>query len=146
MGRSQETFNKKEREKKRQKKKEAKAKKREERKNNPNEKGDNLTYVDEYGNFHDTPPGPSQKVKADDIELGIARREDTGEDDPIHRGVVSFFNDSKGYGFINDKDTRQSLFVHINDCEEEIVENNLVSFEVGQGAKGPCAKNVKVVR
>ena len=61
MGRSQETFNKKEREKKRQKKKELKAKKKEERKANPSDKGDNITYMDVYGNFHDTPPEPPKK-------------------------------------------------------------------------------------
>lgn len=148
MGKSQETFSKKEREKKKQKKKELKAKRKEERKNNPTDKGDNLTYVDVYGNFHDTPPPPPEKkVKAKNIVLGVPKREE-GEDDvdPVHKGVVSFFNTSKGYGFIKDKDTGESVFVHANNLEEEIIENNLVTFEVEQGPKGPMAVKVKVSR
>lgn len=146
MGRSQETFNKKEREKKKQKKKEAKAKRKEERKANPTEKGDNFTYVDVYGNFHDEPPEPSKKVKAKDIVIGVPKKEEEEEEDPIHKGVVSFFNSSKGYGFIKDKNTQESIFVHVNNLTEEIVENNLVTFEVEMGAKGPIAVNVKVER
>ena len=146
MGRSQETFNKKEREKKRAKKKEAKAKKMEERKANPTDKGDNLTYVDVYGNFHETPPEPTKKVKAKDIVIGVPKKEEGEEEDPVHRGVVSFFNDSKGYGFIKDKDTQQSIFVHANGLTEDIVENNLVTFEIEKGPKGPNAVNVKVER
>lgn len=148
MGKSQETFNKKEREKKRQKKKEAKAKKKEERQSSPKEKGDNFTYVDVYGNFHDTPPdAPEKKVKAKDIVIGVPKREEgEGDVDPVHKGVVTFFNDSKGYGFIKDKDTGDSIFVHVNNLEEEIVENNLVSFEVEQGPKGLNAVKVKVQR
>lgn len=146
MGKSQETFSKKEREKKRQKKKEAKAKKMEERKANPSDKGDNLTYVDVYGNFHETPPEPGKKVKAKDIEIGVPKKEEGEEEDPVHKGVVTFFNDSKGYGFIKDKETQQSVFVHINSCLEEIVENNLVTFEIEQGPKGASAVKVQVVR
>lgn len=146
MGRSQETFNKKEREKKRQKKKEAKAKRKEERKNNPTDKGDNITYVDVYGNFHDTPPEPTKKVKAKDIEIGVPKQEEQDEPDPIRKGVVTFFNDSKGYGFIKDKETQESVFVHVNALTEEIVENNLVTFEVEKGPKGLNALNVKVSR
>lgn len=146
MARSQETFGKKEREKKRQKKKEAKAKLKEERKANPTDKGDNITYVDVYGNFHDTPPTPEEKVDIEDIVIGVPKREEGEEEDPIRKGVVTFFNDSKGYGFIKDKETQESIFVHINALEEEIVENNLVTFETEKGPKGLNAINVKVVR
>ena len=62
MGRSQETFNKKEREKKRRKKRQEKLEKKEERKSNSN-KGKRLeemfSYVDENGNLTSTPPDPS---------------------------------------------------------------------------------------
>ncbi|MDZ7845959.1 MAG: cold shock domain-containing protein [Owenweeksia sp.] len=117
MGRCSGDFSKKEREQKRQKKKEAKAKRKEERKNNPEEKGDNLTYVDEYGNFHETPPDPKKKVKAENIVLGVPPKGEEEEEDPIRKGVVTFFNDSKGYGFIKDKSSGESIFVHINACE-----------------------------
>lgn len=145
MGKSQETFGKKEREKKRQKKKELKAKRKDERKANPGEKGE-FTYVDVYGNFHDTPPEPGKKVKAKDIEIGVPKREEMEEEDPIRKGVITFFNSSKGYGFIKDKDSQESIFVHINALTEEVVENNLVTFEVEKGPKGLNALNVKVIR
>ena len=47
--------------------------------------------------------------------------------DPIRTGNVTFFNDDKGYGFIKDSETSESLFVHINNCEGEIKEGNKVS-------------------
>ena len=146
MAKSQQSFGKKEREKKRQKKREEKAKRKEERKLNQEDKGDNLTWVDEFGNFHDTPPEKSKKIKAEDIVLGVPKRENEIDDDPIKTGVVSNFNESKGYGFIREKISQETIFFHISDCEEDIVENNMVSFEIEQGPKGANAKRVKVIR
>lgn len=149
MGRSQETFNKKEKEKKKQKKKQEKEERREERKASANNnKGQGLdamiTYVDENGNFTDTPPDPKQKkaIKTEDIQLGAAKRE-TIEEDVVRTGIVSFFNESKGYGFIKDKITQDSIFVHMNGLEEPIKENNKVTFEIEMTPKGPNAINVK---
>lgn len=149
MGRSQETFNKKEKEKKKQKKKQEKEERREERKASANNnKGQGLdsmiAYVDENGNFTDTPPDPKQKkaIKTEDIQLGAAKRE-TIEEDVVRTGIVSFFNESKGYGFIKDKITQDSIFVHMNGLEEPIKENNKVTFEIEMTPKGPNAINVK---
>lgn len=147
MGRSQETFNKKENEKKKIKKRKEKEEKREERKLNAN-KGQSLDsmimYVDENGNFSSTPPDPKQKkiVNQEDIQLGAAKRE-TIEEDVVRTGIVSFFNDSKGYGFIKDKITQDSIFVHMNGLIDEIKENNKVTFEIEMTPKGPNAVNVK---
>ncbi len=149
MGKSQETFGKKEREKKKRKKKEEKAKRREERKANPTDNGDNITYVDKYGNFSDTPPPQAEAVDADDIVLGVPKKEDREEDEEMdieRKGVVTFYNDSKGYGFIKDKGTQQSIFVHAKNLLEPIVEQNMVTFEIGKGDKGPVALKVKVIR
>lgn len=149
MGRSQETYNKKEREKKKQKKKEAKARRKEERKNNPEDKGDNITYVDAYGNFSSTPPDPVEKVKANDISVSIPRKEDRQydeEEDVVRKGTVTFYNSSKGYGFIKDKGSQQSIFVHANGLMEPITEGNTVTFEIEKGQKGPVAVKVKVLR
>jgi cold shock CspA family protein len=147
MARSQETFGKKEREKKKQQKKEAKLKRKAERQANDEPKGDNITYVDKYGNFSDTPPPPTEKVNAEDIVLGIPKREDMEEEMDVERkGVVTFFNESKGYGFIKDKASQESVFVHINNTTEPIVEQNMVTFEIEKGPKGPTAVNVKVIR
>jgi cold shock CspA family protein len=147
MGRSQETFSKKEKEKKRQKKKEEKAKKREERKENSAGGGleNMLAYVDEYGNITDTPPDPTKKkkeIKAESIELGVpkAEVEDEGTE---HLGKVTFFNDSKGYGFIKDLKSQESYFVHVHGLTEEVAEGDKVSFELEKGQKGLNAVRVK---
>lgn len=150
MGRSQETFSKKENEKKKQKKKKEKLERREERKSSANNnKGQGLdemiAYVDEDGNITSTPPDPTKKkkeIKTEDIQLGATKRE-TLELDTVRTGIVSFFNDSKGYGFIKDKDTQESIFVHMNGLTEPIKENNKVNFEIEMTPKGPNAVNVK---
>jgi cold shock CspA family protein len=150
MGRSQETFGKKEKEKKRQKKKEEKEKKRLERKENSAGGGleNMLAYVDENGNITDTPPDPDVKkkvIKAEDIVLGIPQK---GEEDPsdlIHEGKVTFFNDSKGYGFIRDLKDQESYFVHVNGLKEDVIEGDKVSFELEKGQKGLMAVRVKKI-
>ena len=146
MAGSQETFGKKEREKKRLKKREEKAKKKEQRK--ASDQDSMFVYVDENGHLVDTPPDPSKKIKVDaeSIVLGIPKKEESDEEiDPVRKGRVEFFNDSKGYGFIKDTDTQEKFFVHINGCLEEIKENNMVQFELEKGMKGMNAVRVKKV-
>ena len=150
MAKSKETWNKKELEKKREKKKKDKALKKEERKAN-NKEGktfeDMIAYMDENGNITSTPPDPRKKisVKLEDIEIGVPKYEAV-KMDPIRKGVVTFFNNAKGYGFIKDSETQESIFVHANGLLEPIGENNKVTFEVEMGQKGPNAVGVKVVR
>ena len=142
-----ETFAKKEKEKKKAKERQDKAEKMRDRKAN-NTKGKNLedmmAYIDEYGNITSTPPDPSRKLKvnAEDIQIGVAKQEDVPHD-TVRNGVVSFFNESKGYGFIKDLQTQESIFVHINALTEPLKENNMVTFETEQGAKGLTAVKVK---
>lgn len=150
MGRSQETFGKKEKEKKRQKKKEEKAKRREERQANSSGGGleNMLAYVDEFGNITDTPPDPTVKkenVKAEDIILGIPKKGEMEEEDLVHEGKVTFFNDSKGYGFIRDLKDQESYFVHVNGLKEDVVEGDKVKFELEKGQKGLMAVRVSKV-
>ena len=64
-------------------------------------------------------------------------------EDAIRKGKVTFFNDAKGYGFIKDLKSQESIFVHINSLTEAIKENDKVSFEVEQGPKGLSAVRVK---
>lgn len=150
MGRSQESFNKKEVRSKKEKKRKEKEKKRQARKEAENKTSpdDMIAYVDEHGNITSTPPDPSSKeeINAEDIQIGVPNRE-SGEDyDPVRKGVVSFFNDSKGYGFIKDSESKDSIFVHINNVVDEIKEGNLVSFEVERGHKGLTAVKVTLVK
>ena len=64
-------------------------------------------------------------------------------------GTVKWFNDSKGFGFITPDDGGKDLFVHFSAIQgggfKTLKENDKVQFEVGQGAKGPNATNVKPV-
>jgi len=148
LGRSTETFSKKEKEKKRLKKAKDKQEKAEERKSNSS-KGksleDMMAYVDEFGNISSTPPDPSRKLKvnSEDIQIGIPRQEDIVLD-VVRTGIVTLFNEAKGYGFIRDSQTQESIFVHVNNLTEPIKENNKVTFEVEPGAKGPVAVKVKI--
>ena len=149
MGRSQETFNKKEVKNKKEKKRKDKEKKRLDRKDNEKtgKLEDMIAYVDENGMITSTPPDPNKKriIKTEDITISIAKQEDV-ELDPIRKGTVTFFNDSKGYGFIRDSETQESVFVHVNNLLEAIKEGNLVSFEVEMGQKGPTAVQVKLFK
>src|SRR6478736_3685253 len=102
-----ETWNKKERIKKKQQQKKEKAEKKQERKDNSRD-GNNLesmiAYLDENGNLSSQPPDPRKKitVRAEDIEIGVPKHEPVNPEDLIRKGVVTFFNDAKGYGFIKD--------------------------------------------
>ncbi|MBK6643932.1 MAG: cold shock domain-containing protein [Bacteroidia bacterium] len=58
-------------------------------------------------------------------------------------GKVKFFNESKGFGFIVDDDSKQEIFVHVSGLVDKVRENDLVSFEMQDGKKGPNAVNVK---
>ena len=149
MGKSQETFSKKEKEKKKIKKRQDKEQKKEERMAT-SQKGkgidEMLAYVDDNGNITSTPPDPKNKrvVKQEDIQIGISRQEATDPADLIRKGTVTFFNEAKGYGFIKDLDSQESIFVHQNALSGPIKENDKVSFEVENGQKGLNAINVKV--
>ncbi len=150
MAKSQETFNKKEAEKKRQKKKQEKEQKKEDRKANAKQASsleEMLAYVDENGNLSNTPPDPKKKLKVsvEDMIIGVAKHQNI-EAEKIRNGIVTFFNDSKGYGFIKDMDTQESIFVHINGLTDKIKENNRVTFEVEMGQKGPNAIDVKLAK
>ena len=61
-------------------------------------------------------------------------------------GTVKWFNSSKGFGFINQDDGGEDLFVHHSEIKSggyaSLDEGQRVEFEVGQGKKGPCATNV----
>ena len=147
MGRSQESYNKKNVRNRIENKRKEKEKKRLAKKENEKKStlDDMIAYVDEYGNITDTPPDPDKKeeIKAEDIELGVPSRDAKEEGDTLRKGVVSFFNESKGFGFIKDLQTKQDLFVHVNNMIDEVREGNLVTFEIGSGQRGPVAMNVR---
>jgi len=152
MSKTQETWNKKEREKKKQKLRKEKEERKQERKELAKEQGgksfdDMIAYVDENGNFSSTPPDPKKRqVRLEDIEIGVPKQVASDPTDGIREGIVTFFNESKGFGFIVDQETKESIFVHANGLIDQIKENNRVSFEVEMGHKGPNAIGVKLVK
>lgn len=151
MARSQQTYSKKEKEKKKLKRREEKQKKKEARKAAAKESGDGIpfAYVDHNGNLTDTPPDPALKVKveAENIVLGIPKKEegDQEEFDPVRKGKVSYFNYSKGFGFIIDSENQEKYFVHVSGLIDEINEEDHVTFELEKGMKGMNAVRVKQV-
>ncbi len=148
MGKSTETFNKKEREKKKFKKQQDKKERSEVRKTNA-VKGqgleDMMAYVDASGNITSVPQerGNQKRVIAQDIQISTLKQEEV-ESEPVRKGTVTFFNESKGFGFIKDAQTHESVFVHINAAAFAIKENDNVTFEIEQGLKGASA--VKVLK
>ncbi len=149
MARSKETFSKKEIEKKKVQKRKEKAQRREERKASEGRSfEDMIAYTDEEGNIISTPPDPSKRktVKKEDMVIGA--RNSGGEEeevDTVRNGKVTFFNTSKGYGFIRDLKTNESIFVHSNGLMSSIMENDKVSFETERGPRGLNAIKVTLI-
>ena len=63
----------------------------------------------------------------------------------MNKGTVKFFNQSKGFGFIVDDESKTEYFVHVTGLIDEINENDIVEFELQEGRKGLNAVNVKLV-
>ena len=147
MAKSQQTYNKSEKEKIKAKKREEKRKKKEERKASGNSTSE-FAYVDEHGNLTDTPPDPSRKIEVDaeSIEIGIPKKEESDEEvDFGKEGKVSFFDTTKGFGFILDSQTQEKYFVHVSGLIDKIEENDKVTFELERGQKGMNAVRVKKI-
>lgn len=145
-----ETFGKKENQKKKLKQRQEKAEKMEYRRANA-KKGKSLdemmAYLDENGNLTSVPPDPRKKkiFNLEDITVGVPKQEARKQGEVIRTGVVNFFNDAKGFGFIKDGQTQESVFIHVNQLSEPIKENDKVSFEVQKGPKGLNAIRVKKI-
>lgn len=135
-----------------QKKKDLKRKEKEQKKLERKESGkgssldDMIAYVDENGMITSTPPDPTTKVEIEleDIQISVPKDSEIEPVSTTRTGIVTFFNDSKGFGFIKDLKTQESIFVHVNGLIDAVKENNRVTFEVEKGLKGPMAVKVKL--
>ena len=63
----------------------------------------------------------------------------------MNKGIVKFFNETKGFGFIKDTNSSKEYFVHSTGLKDRIKENDEVTFDLEQGKKGLNAVNVKVI-
>lgn len=149
MGRSQESFSKREKEKKKQKKKQEKLQKKEERQAEATDSSleSMMAYVDEYGNIVDTPPDKDQKeeVKAEDIVVGVPKKGEYETEPEVRKGKIEYFNDAKGFGFIREEGTNEKIFVHVTELQDEVSENDKVTYDVIRNPKGLNAVKVKKV-
>ena len=150
MGRSQETFGKKEVRKKKEKKRIEKEQKRANKKNETKKSSfdDMIAYVDEFGMITATPPDPGQRkeIDAESIELDIAKNRQEEDNSSPHKGVVTYFNESKGFGFIRDLESNERIYVHVSNLIDAVEENNIVTYETGKGIKGSSAINVRIFK
>lgn len=145
MARSKETFNKREKEKQRQKQKQEKRERMEERKANAGKAkslDDMMAYIDENGNISSTPPDPAKKkvFNAEDIEIGVSRPVEE-EEETVKEGRVDYFNESKGFGFIIQRN-QERVFFHVNQLMEPIREGDTVNYSTEHGPKGLNAVGV----
>jgi len=149
MAKSQPSSTKNEIERKKLQKRKEKEQRREQRKAHAQEGKsfeDMIAYVDENGNITSTPPDPGKKKPVSTDEILIGARVRTDEKENARRtGKVAFFNSSKGYGFIKDDQSGESVFVHVNALTAPIAENDRVTFETQRGHKGLSAVNVEKI-
>lgn len=105
---------------------------------------DMMAYIDENGNITSTPPDPNKRIEvnAEDIQLSGPR---PVEEAKPRQGIVSFFNDAKGFGFITDLENRQNVFVHINNLRQPIKQNDKVTYDIERTVRGLNALNVTKV-
>ena len=63
----------------------------------------------------------------------------------MQTGIIKFYNESKGYGFVVDDANQKDVFFHVSGLTEDIRQNDKVSFEVRDGKKGENAFNIRKI-
>ena len=63
----------------------------------------------------------------------------------METGTVKWFNQNKGFGFIERENEDKDLFVHMTEVQGQINDGDKVEFDVGETEKGPAAQKVKKV-
>ncbi|MEG0789826.1 MAG: cold shock domain-containing protein [Alistipes sp.] len=144
------SFNKRELEKKKISKRLEKQQKKEERKSAGGDGSfeNMIAYVDENGAITTTPPDLTKKkevVDIDSIEVSTPKRGEMEAEAPS-QGRIDHFNASKGYGFIKALQSGETYFFHVSSLSEEVIEGNLVTYELERGPRGMNAVNVKLVK
>lgn len=148
-----ETFNKKERNKKKLQKRREKEQKRDEKRHEASNSSNNLedmfAYVDENGNLSTTPPDHT-RVKAvalEDIMISTPKDEPT-DPNALPIGRISYFDASKGYGFITNEKNQERIFVHVSQLADPSITLNTgdqVEYIATKGPRGPQAELVRKI-
>lgn len=60
-------------------------------------------------------------------------------------GIIKFFNESKGYGFVCEDDTNNEIFVHVTGLNDKVTNDDRVEFEIVEDKRGKKAINVKKI-
>ena len=81
----------------------------------------------------------------EDIIISTPKKEEVDTPQELS-GRVEFFDETKGFGFIKDKNSVNKYFFHKSNVESEIKENNIVTFKLERGARGMNAVEVKIVK
>ena len=148
-----ETFNKKERNKKKLQKRREKEQRRDEKRLEGPSSSQNLedmfAYVDENGNISSTPPDQTKikKVALEDIMVSTPKDEPT-DPDALPIGRISYFDASKGYGFITNEKNQERIFVHVSqlaDPSVSLATGDQVEYLAIKGPRGPQAELVRKI-
>jgi cold shock CspA family protein len=145
-----EYFSKRDREKKKQQIRKEKEEKKRERKENSRD-GSSLVqmmaYVDENGNLTSIPQDLSKRreVNLDEIQIGVPKGEDRNPINKFEEGVITYFNTEKGFGFIRETKTKQSVFVNAKQLSSPVQLNDKVKFIINKGLKGLEATEVSII-
>jgi cold shock CspA family protein len=140
------TTGKRDREKAKQQKRQEKLKRKEERKSNGTSSFDDMiAYVDEFGNLSSTPvEKPKEEIDASTIDISTPKQEDVEPE--VFQGRVQHYNSQKGYGFIEEAQSKETYFFHYTEAPAEIAEEDKVEFELEQGQRGLNAVRIKIVK
>ena len=66
-------------------------------------------------------------------------------DSEREEGTVKWFNEQKGYGFI-ERPNGRDLFVHYKEIRGKLNQGDLVEYSIGEAKKSACATNVKIIK
>jgi cold shock CspA family protein len=150
MSKGRETFGKKDIRSKKEKKRKEKELKRIERKANKGSGSPEgmIAYVDEFGNITSNPPDLTKRetINAEDIQIAVPRNVQLDLDDMNHVGIVKFFDNNRGFGFITDSGSKQDIFFHASGVIDSVKEGNKVTFKVVKGINGLNAVHVEIDR
>lgn len=137
---------KRENEKKKQARRVEKQNKKEERKRSGKVSNfdDMIAYVDENGMITSTPPENNCRTKGvnqEEIIISTPKKETPS----VLKGRIEHLNTSKGYGFIKDLSGTDKYFFHVSNVLTDIVENDIVTFDLERGKRGMNAINICII-